>query len=142
MKTPTEPRPVVLIVEDDRFNVRLLTEACRSAGMDVRVVMDGLDAVDEALRSPPDLILLDLMLPRLNGFGVLERVRADPRGADVPVILVSAVQDVSARAQAVELGADDFVPKPFRLPELRERMQAVLAQRALMRDMTPYPDKD
>ncbi len=123
--------PEVLIVEDDRFNVRLLSEACRAAGLQVRVAMDGQEGLDEALRDPPALMLLDVMMPRLDGFGVLERLRADARTEDVPVILVTAVTDAVTRARGVELGADDFVTKPFRLADLRVRMQALLDQRAL-----------
>lgn len=129
----------VLIVEDDRFNIRLLSEACRAAGLQVRVAMDGQEGLDEALRAPPDLMLLDLMLPRLDGFGVLERLRADARTEDVAVILVTAVTDAATRARGIELGADDFVTKPFRLPDLRVRMQALLDQRALERSLLGDP---
>lgn len=131
----------VLIVEDDRFNVRLLTDVCRNAGFESEVVMDGLAALDAVTRNRPDLILLDLMIPQLDGYGVLERLRAQAETADLPVILVTAVQDREARARAIDLGVDDFVAKPFKLLELQQRIQAALQMRAfkrqLTRDLTP-----
>lgn len=131
----------ILIVEDDRFNVRLLSEVCRSSGYTADVVMDGLEALAAIERDRPDLVLLDLMIPGLDGYGVLERLRAHPDTADLPVILVTAVQDREARARAIDLGADDWVAKPFKLVELQQRIRAAAQMRAfkrqLTRDLTP-----
>lgn len=131
----------VLIVEDDKFNVRLLSEVCRNAGFEADVAMDGLAALAAVARTRPDLVLLDLMIPELDGFGVLERLRSSPETADLPVILVTAIQDREARARGIELGADDWVAKPFKLVELQQRIQAALQMRAfkrqLTRDLTP-----
>ena len=127
----------VLIVEDDEFNIHLLSEVCRNSGYVVRAVMDGeaaLEAVDDHL---PDLILLDVMIPRLDGFGVLERLRTREDAADLPVIMVTAVQSAEARARCVELGADDYVTKPFRIAELRTRMQSALAVRRFKQELGP-----
>ena len=96
----------VLIVEDDRFNVRLLSDVCRNAGFESDVAMDGLAALDAVERFRPDLVMLDLMIPQLDGFGVLERLRSAPETADLPVILVTAIQDREARARGIELGAE------------------------------------
>ncbi len=131
----------ILIVEDDRFNVRLLSEVCRNLGYDSDVAMDGLAALEAVERFRPDLVLLDLMIPQLDGFGVLERLRGQPETSDLPVILVTAIQDRDARARGIELGADDFVAKPFKLAELQGRIQAALQMRTfkrqLTRDLTP-----
>jgi CheY-like chemotaxis protein len=131
----------ILIVEDDRFNVRLLSEVCRSSGYTADVVMDGLEALAAIERDRPDLVLLDLMIPGLDGCGVLQRLRANPDTADLPVILVTAVQDREARARAIDLGADDWVGKPFKLVELQQRIRAAAQMRAfkrqLTRDLTP-----
>jgi DNA-binding response OmpR family regulator len=131
----------ILIVEDDRLNVRLLTEICHNAGYETRVAMDGETGLEMAEEIRPDLILLDLMLPRLDGFGVLTRLRADPLLADTPVIVVTAIQDTDARTRAVELGADDFLNKPFKLYDLQTRVRSALQlrqfRRQLQRDMTP-----
>jgi len=131
----------ILIVEDDRFNVRLLSEVCRSSGYAADVAMDGLEALAAIERDRPDLVLLDLMIPGLDGFGVLERLRAHPDTADLPVILVTAVQDREARARAIDLGADDWVGKPFKLVELQQRIRAAVEMRTFKRqlaqDVTP-----
>ncbi len=116
----------VLVIEDDHFNVKLLTEACRSMGCRVDFAMDGLAGVDAFESDPPDLVLLDVMLPGLDGYGVLERIRAHPRGADVPVLMVTALQTNDARARALELGADDYIAKPFRLGPLRARIRSAV----------------
>lgn len=131
----------ILIIEDDRLNVRLLNEICRNAGYATRVATDGETGLEMAAEIRPDLILLDIMLPRLDGYGVLERLRADPDLADTPVIVVTAVQDVEARTRAVELGADDFLNKPFKLYDLQVRVRSALQlrqfRRQLQRDLTP-----
>lgn len=119
----------VLVIEDDRFNIKLLTEACRSMGCTVHSALDGLSGVAAFEASPPDLVLLDVMLPGLDGYGVLERIRAHPRGADVPVVMVTALQNDDARIRALELGADDYVHKPFRLGPLRTRIRSVIEMR-------------
>lgn len=131
----------VLIVEDDKFNVRLLSEVCRNLGFEADVAMDGLEALATIERNRPDLVLLDLMIPLLDGYGVLQRIRADPDTADLPVILVTAIQDREARARGIDLGADDWVAKPFKLLELQQRIHSALQMRAfkrqLTRDLTP-----
>lgn len=131
----------ILIVEDDRFNVRLLSEICRNAGYDVRVATDGLAAVGEIEQARPDLVLLDIMIPEIDGYGVLERIRANARTADLPVVMVTAVQDVEARNKAIDLGADDFISKPFKLFELQTRVRNALQlrqfRRKLRADLTP-----
>lgn len=119
----------VLVIEDDRFNIKLLTEACRSMGCAVESAMDGPSGVAAFEESPPDLVLLDVMLPGLDGYGVLERIRAHPAGARVPVLMVTALHNDEARARALELGADDYVQKPFRLGPLRSRIRSVIEMR-------------
>ena len=134
----TEGEPIdarVLVVEDDRFNIRILTETCRSMGLTVRSVLDGLAALDAVVEEVPDLILLDVMLPGLDGYGVLERLRAQPKTRSVPVIMVTALTAADARTRALELGADDYVTKPFRLAELRTRIRSVLAMHAFRRGL-------
>jgi len=122
-----------LVVDDDAFNTKLLGEIARAAGWRAEVAMDGVEALAALERARPDVVLLDLMIPRLDGFGVLEQLRADPRTADVPVVVISAIQDPEARARAVELGADDFAPKPFRMLDVQTRVRAAIAMRAFRR---------
>ncbi len=127
----TDPAEV-LVVDDDVFNVQLLTELCQSAGHTVRSAPDGLKALEAIGERQPDLVLLDLMMPGLDGYEVLARLRADPQTEDLPVIIVTARADADARVRGVELGADDFVTKPFRFKDLRDRIAAALEQARLL----------
>lgn len=129
--TPAPDAPLVLIIEDDRFNVRLFTHLCRAAGLRAETAEDGEAGLAAVAAHSPDIVLLDLMLPKVDGFGVLSALRAAAPTADLPVIMVTAVQDAETRAKAIELGVDDFLTKPFRLPDLRARIESTLAQRAL-----------
>ena len=125
----------ILVIEDDRFNVKLLTEACRSMGCEVRSAMDGLTGLEAFKADPPDLVLLDVMLPGMDGYGVLQAIRADPDHSGVPVIMVTALQSADDRARALELGADDYVGKPFRLGDLRGRVRSVIEMRRMQAEL-------
>ncbi len=124
----------VLVVDDDDFNIKLMTEVCRGAGHGARAAIDGAGALAAVEAQTPDLVLLDVMLPGIDGFEVLRRLRADPKTAALPIIMVTAMQDPQARVRAVDLGADDFVNKPFRIKDLQARIHGVIAQQALLRE--------
>lgn len=128
----TEPLDAaVLVIEDDKFNIKLLTEACRSMGCRVSSAMDGEAGVEAFESEAPDLVLLDVMLPKMDGFGVLARIRAHAERGDTPVVMVTALQNADDRARALELGADDYVGKPFRLGDLRSRVRSVIEMRRM-----------
>jgi DNA-binding response OmpR family regulator len=116
----------VLIVEDDTLNVRLLEQICRAAGYDTRIARDGIEALEAIEDRQPDLVLLDVMMPRLDGYGVLQALRADPATEDLPVVMVTALDNDEARTRCIDLGADDYVTKPFRIAELRDRVRSAL----------------
>ncbi|MCA9547915.1 MAG: response regulator [Myxococcales bacterium] len=130
MTHPPQPEAAdaveVLIVEDDALNVRLLEQVCRSAGYRTRVARDGVEGLEAVEAKIPDLMLLDVMMPRLDGYGVLERLRARAEWVNIPVVMVTAVQNDDARTRCIDLGADDYVTKPFRIAELRDRMRSTL----------------
>ena len=139
---PAGQQPVeILIVEDDALNVRLLEQVCKTAGYVTRAARDGIEGLEAIAAARPDLVLLDVMMPRLNGYGVLEALRSDEATRDLPVVMVTAVQNDEARARCIELGADDYVTKPFRIAELRLRMESALAmhhhRQALLRGEPP-----
>jgi len=116
--------PVRILVVDDDSNVsEVVARYLRREGFEVETVADGRVAVDRALTDPPDLIVLDLMLPGLDGLEVCRRLRAL---APVPVIMLTARGDESDRVVGLELGADDYVSKPFSPKELVARVRAVL----------------
>lgn len=119
-----KPGLSMLIVEDDPTLLRGLSDAFGSDGFDLRVACDGNSAVEMALDQPPDIVLLDLMLPGFNGFEVCEILR--DAHADLPILIVSARGSESDIVRGLELGADDYITKPFSIAELRARVRSAL----------------
>ena len=117
----------VLLVEDDPALVRGLSDTLRSGGFDVEVAPDGQSGLDAALAGRADLILLDVMLPKVNGYEICRRVREE--GLDVPIVMVTAKGQEQDVVLGLNLGADDYVVKPFRAAELMARMRAFLRRR-------------
>jgi DNA-binding response OmpR family regulator len=114
----------VLLVEDEPGLARAVTDNLRGEGYDAELVTRGDEAVDAALRDKPDLLILDVMLPGCSGFDVVRELR--DRGERVPVLLLTARGDVTDRVRGLELGADDYLPKPFAMAELLARVRALL----------------
>jgi DNA-binding response OmpR family regulator len=121
-------RKKVLIVEDDPDLVELLSFNLRAAGFAVGTAADGLDAIKKARSLIPDLILLDLMLPELDGFGVCEILRRDPATAGIPIFMVTAMSSQFARLAGMEAGANDFITKPFSPKQLISRVHEILGR--------------
>ncbi len=123
-------RPLVLVVEDDAALGEVVVTALKDEGLDARLARDG----DEAMRlvdsTEPSAIILDLMMPKRDGFSVLRELRADGRIARLPVIVVTAIFGLSERMYATELGAADYVTKPFELDDLVTRVRALLSPQA------------
>ncbi|MDP9431306.1 MAG: response regulator transcription factor [Actinomycetota bacterium] len=114
-----------LLVVDDEPNIReLLAASLRFAGFDVRAAADGEEALEQVRRYRPDLVLLDVMMPGMDGFEVVRRLRAD--SVAVPVLFLTARDAVEDRVSGLTLGADDYVTKPFSLEEVLARVRAVL----------------
>jgi len=121
-------RKKILVVEDDPDLVELLSFNLRGCGFTVITAGDGLDALKKARSIVPDLILLDLMLPELDGFGVCEILRREPETARIPIIMVTAISSQFARMAGLEAGANDYITKPFSPKQLIARVQALLGQ--------------
>jgi two-component system, OmpR family, alkaline phosphatase synthesis response regulator PhoP len=121
-------RKKILVIEDDPDLVELLSFNLRNCGFTVSTAGDGLDALKKARSIIPDLILLDLMLPELDGFGVCEILRREPETARIPIIMVTAMSSQFARLAGLEAGANDYVTKPFSPKQLIARVQALLGQ--------------
>ncbi len=117
----------ILVVEDNPGLAEGLRLNLAHDGHEVRVATDGFDGLSQAHRWDPELIILDLMLPRLDGFEVLRTLREE--GRDVPVLVLSARATETDRLRGFRLGADDYVIKPFSLPELLARVSAMLRRR-------------
>ena len=116
----------VLIVDDYPANVKLLERNLQAAGYETVVAMDGQEALDKVQAEKPDLILLDIMLPKVDGFEVCRRLRADEAPAVIPIIMITALKDTEDRIRGLEAGADDFIPKPFDRGELLARVKSLL----------------
>jgi len=116
----------VLLVEDDEDILQLLEYNFQNAGFAVTTSRDGLDALARIRRQRPDLVLLDIMLPGADGFEVCRSIKRDPKTAQVPVIMLTARGEEVDRIVGLELGADDYVVKPFSPRELILRARAVL----------------
>ena len=117
----------LLIVEDEPSIVRGLTDVFRQYGFEVATETDGEAGLAAALSSKPDLILLDIMLPKINGFEICRAVRE--QGIDVPIVMLTAKGREEDIVRGLNLGADDYVTKPFRVAELVARVQAFLRRR-------------
>lgn len=116
----------ILIVEDERDISDLVAFNLQRNGYEAVQTYDGIDAVEAARRERPDLIVLDLMLPGKDGFGVLKDLRRDPRTRVIPVIMLTARAQTEDRILGLEAGADDYLTKPFSPKELILRVQAIL----------------
>lgn len=125
----------ILVVDDEAVNRELLLTILTQAGYEVEEAEGGAAALARAGEAPPDLILLDLMMPGMNGLEVCQRLKQDPRTAHVSVIVVTALGEVSAKEAAVSSGADDFVTKPVRAEDLRARVAAMLKVRSIRMEL-------
>ena len=116
-------KPSILVVDDDPNICRLEQLYLEKEGYEVRTAADGNSAIEAFRKLPPDLVLLDVMLPGADGYEVLKAVR---RSGSIPVIMVTAKGETFDKVLGLEMGADDFVVKPFDLKELSARIKAVL----------------
>lgn len=121
----TERNSIVLIVDDEivsRYTVKMLLE---TEGYELIFAESGAEALEKAQRFIPDVMLLDVMMPEIDGFEVCQRLRTDPRLAELPIVMVTALDDRESRLRGLEVGADDFMSKPFDKDELRARIRTI-----------------
>ena len=124
----TATRPVrILVVEDDEEIAQVLQRSLRMEGYEVKLAADGVRGLEEAHAFLPDLIILDLGLPRLDGVDVAKRLRED--GDEVPILMLTARDALESRVEGLDVGADDYLVKPFERQELLARMRALLRRR-------------
>jgi DNA-binding response OmpR family regulator len=136
--TGPAPLPRLLLIEDEAALVRGLSDSLRSNGFDVLVATDGQAGLDAALRGDADLILLDLMLPIVNGYEICREVRA--HGLEVPIVMLTAKGQEGDIILGLDLGADDYITKPFRIGELVARVRAFLRRRGMRPAVVSFGD--
>jgi formate hydrogenlyase transcriptional activator len=124
-------QPSILVVDDTRANIGFLLETLSQAGYRVRVAPDGETALEQIQYSSPDLVLLDVMMPGIDGFETCQRIRKLPQLSQLPVIFMTALSDTQDKVRAFAAGADDYVTKPFQSEEVLARVRTHLARRVL-----------
>src|SRR5438445_7304044 len=127
----------VLVVDDDPDVARFVEVNLRSAGYDVSVASDGVEAVERAVQLRPDLVLLDVMMPKLDGFEVAQRLRRDSRTSSSSIIMLTAKALSSDKVLGLSSGADDYIIKPFDPVELLARVKGTLRRAREMRALSP-----
>jgi diguanylate cyclase (GGDEF)-like protein len=130
----------ILIVDDDRLSVSVAREMCEKAGYKVIEANDGIQGLRIAQESKPDLVLLDIMMPGKDGFEVCMELRANPETADMPVLMLTGLQDIENMATGFELGANDYIIKPVRAFELRQRIGNLLKARNYRKTLQDMQD--
>lgn len=119
----------ILVVDDEPDLLLLLEEHLRQEGYAVTTATTGMQAITRAREDQPDIILLDVMMPGVSGFDVCNILQDFPETADIPVIFLTAVAETKRKVMGLNLGADDYITKPFDLHELSARVQAALRSR-------------
>jgi serine phosphatase RsbU (regulator of sigma subunit) len=124
-------RPKILIVDDEPFNVDYLEQELDDLNFQTISAANGREALEQVAGQSPDVILLDIMMPVMDGFEVLRRLKAEPAWRDIPVVIISALTDMDSVVRGIESGADDYLPKPFNPTLLSARINAGLARKRL-----------
>ena len=125
----------ILIVDDTPANLRLLSQMLAERGYGVRAVTSGARALASARAVPPDLVLLDIKMPGMNGYEVCEQLKADPLTRNIPVIFISALDEIQDKVQAFAVGGVDYVTKPFQFKEVLARTETHLSLRRLQKQL-------
>ena len=115
-------RKTVLVVEDKASLTQMLQFLFLSKGLNVRIAHNGLEALDQVKSAPPNLILLDIMMPKMDGFEVLERLKGDPSTERIPVIMLTARKSREDMKKALDLGAVEYITKPFKAVEVVDKV--------------------
>lgn len=137
----TSEAGLVLVVDDEARNRRLLKDLLEAAGHRVIMAVDGVEALDAVAVTHPDVLLLDIMMPRLDGLEVCRRLKQAPATAHIPILLVTALTELDARVQGMEAGADDFISKPVDRLELMLRVRNAVRTKRLFDELQARYDQ-
>lgn len=124
-------KPKILIVDDEPFNVDYIEQELEDSEYETISAVNGQDALNKVQSEAPDLVLLDIMMPVMDGFEVLSRLKADPETREIPVIVISASNDLKSVVRGIHLGAEDYLPKPFEPTLLSARISSSLEKKRL-----------
>jgi putative two-component system response regulator len=124
-------KPKVLIVDDNETNVELICMHLKPFNYELIKAYDGEQAIEIVQQNEPDLILLDLMMPKISGYDVCKKIKSNPKTALIPVIIITALRELDDKIKAIDLGADDFLVKPFNKLELLTRIKSLLRLKTL-----------
>jgi two-component system alkaline phosphatase synthesis response regulator PhoP len=125
----------ILVVDDNQQNLELIVAYLDALGCRVRTAVNGLLALEEVKKTKFDLILLDIMMPKMSGFEVCRKLKSDPATRDIPIIMVTALDELSDIERGVESGTDDFITKPVNRLELCTRVKSLLRVRHLKSEL-------
>jgi DNA-binding response OmpR family regulator len=135
MNDKNSERSIILIVDDNQTNLDVLFEFLRNYGFKVLVALDGESAIEQTEYIHPDLILLDIMMPGIDGFETCRRLKADPPTRDIPIIFMSALSDTIDQVKGFQAGAVDYITKPFQHEEVLSRIETHLTIRSLQKKL-------
>ncbi len=130
IQTPRPPEKI-LIVEDNPLSADLLAQTINAMGYDAVVARDGIAAIEMVLTEKPDLILLDIMVPGMDGYGVCRKLREEESTRRIPIVMITALSELGEKIKGIEVGADDFLTKPFNDTMLNARIRALLKTKFL-----------
>ncbi len=133
-----EHKPKILVVDDEKHNLIMMEAMLIPQGYEVLLARDGIEALEMAHTNLPDVILLDVMIPKMDGFEVARRLRSDTTTEFIPIVMVTALCEVDDRVRALEIGADDFLTKPVDKTELRARVKSLVKVKAYNDCMKNY----
>lgn len=125
----------ILIVDDNKVNVELIRAQLKPYNYNIHVAYDGEEAMEKIDKNPPDIVLLDLMMPKISGYEVCRYIKQNKNTQFIPVIIITALQELEDKIKAIELGADDFLVKPFNKLELTTRIKSLLHMKSLHDDL-------
>ncbi|MDR2500677.1 MAG: response regulator [Treponema sp.] len=127
-----DSRKKILVVDDEQINLDFFDVMLSKLGFIVEKAQDGVAAVEKAKRFNPDIIMLDNIMPKMSGWEVTKILKGDPEFKEIPIIMLSALDDVKDKVEGFELGVDDYITKPFNFSEVLARIRAVLRNRELL----------
>lgn len=128
----------ILIADDDTYNLKVVSKTLENIGYKVRVATDGQMAVKIAKSQPVDLVLLDIHMPKLDGYETCQALKTDRRTKDIPIIFVSGLDDAFNKVKGLELGAVDYLAKPIQLEEIKARVEVHLDLRNKVKELEEF----